>query len=517
MRNLIYFMVACCALPSFALAQSQPHVDDIFKKLDADADGLLSKDEVKNSGRFERQFSRWDTDRDGSVSKQEVIAFRAKFGIAADGSSLKKDKPAPSRRLEKTPEDAGKFSIPDVASLTRVDKNTRLNRQFASNSQFVLATPKHAVAGQSYVILTDHNQPKYLGALTRLSKHHSGTIINVNDLAALHQDQDELISLRNRLRTLQVKYLAIAPRIESFRENTVLGVWELVTTLDNDSLVDCYPAFLVASNEASFARLIDQSIQHVPIANQAVQPLAINQVQNSRETRSLQKSGILRKLFASHQLSTPVVSIYGPNTDNAPRLEGDQVYNLNVKSRRNFMKQFPAKAQAAMNDANLIVMHGHGIPGMSCSMDIDGIANDMSGKILLSGSCFSACPKRSDLPSMSRAPGGYEVESRDAFVLRAIDNGAIAAFGHQRLSSGFPHLFPVLEAWTEGQTVGQAYQQLINGLIELQGAQSGDFVIHENQKQQRRLPQQRFLYVVIGDPALQPLMPFGQTQTHASR
>jgi hypothetical protein len=169
-----------------------------------------------------------------------------------------------------------------------------------------------------------------------------------------------------------------------------------------------------------------------------------------------------------------------------------------------FVEQFPDEVVQSLETANLIIMHGHGVPGMSCSVDIGGLPADMSGKILLTGSCFSAAPPKSDLLKLRQAPGGYEVKTRDSFVLRAVDNGAVVAFGHQRLSSGFPHLYPVLESWMNGQTVGQAYQQLLNGLIELQGTKSGDFVI-SNSKQQQRPPQNRLLYVVIGDPALQPL------------
>ena len=116
---------------------------------------------------------------------------------------------------------------------------------------------------------------------------------------------------------------------------------------------------------------------------------------------------------------------------------------------------------------------------MSCSVDIDALPEDLNGKIVLSGSCFSASPWRSDLPKLREAPGGYQMEQRDAFVIRAVDQGAIVAFGHQRLSSGFPHLFPVLEDWLEGQSVGQAYQQLLNGLIDLQQTGPGDFMIAE--------------------------------------
>jgi hypothetical protein len=114
---------------------------------------------------------------------------------------------------------------------------------------------------------------------------------------------------------------------------------------------------------------------------------------------------------------------------------------------------------------------------------------------------------RSDLPSLRQAPGGYRVEARDAFALRAIDQGATAVFGHMRLSMGFPHLFPVLESWMKGQTLGESYQQLINGLIEIYGFRSGRFVVPADVPSGRRLPQNRLLYVVFGDPALQPFEP----------
>ena len=105
---------------------------------------------------------------------------------------------------------------------------------------------------------------------------------------------------------------------------------------------------------------------------------------------------------------------------------------------------------------------------------------------------------------MRRIPGGYEVKKRDAFALRAIDNGSTAFFGHMRLSMGFPHVFPVLEAWSQGKTVGESYQQLINGLIAVRGFRSGRFVVSPDRAAGRRVPQGLLLYVVLGDPAVQP-------------
>ncbi|MEO1999387.1 MAG: hypothetical protein ABGZ17_29430, partial [Planctomycetaceae bacterium] len=62
----------------------------------------------------------------------------------------------------------------------------------------------------------------------------------------------------------------------------------------------------------------------------------------------------------------------------------------------------------------------------------------------------------------------------------------------------------VLESWMEGQSVGQAYQELMNALIALQDLQPDQFVVRDRNVG-RSLPQNRLLYVVFGDPALKPL------------
>lgn len=59
----------------------------------------------------------------------------------------------------------------------------------------------------------------------------------------------------------------------------------------------------------------------------------------------------------------------------------------------------------------------------------------------------------------------------------------------------------------KGQTVGESYQQLLNGLIEMQQLGGGGFVIRNAQKGSKRLKQNQLLYVLIGDPAIQPLEP----------
>ena len=50
--------------------QEPPTVDEIFKQMDKDEDGKLSKAETK--GPLKKQFAKIDTDEDGFLSKEEV-------------------------------------------------------------------------------------------------------------------------------------------------------------------------------------------------------------------------------------------------------------------------------------------------------------------------------------------------------------------------------------------------------------------------------------------------------------
>lgn len=487
--TFLVVLFACCA--GYAQGQ-QPPVTEIYKIYDEDNNGLLEASEVAGS-RYARQFPRWDVDGDKQVSPKEIITFRRRFGIAADGTMLR----VPAQKLG-----GPKFVVPEIADLKRIAKGVRLSRDDARNSAFVLATEPHAVDGMQYVILTDHVEAAFLEPLQKLAAHHQGQILSVADLALLYQRPKQFAELQKRLQEIGPRYVAIAPRLDSFRENMLMGMWELLSTLDNDPEIDVFPGFLVASNASAFSKLVEQSLKHTAVAHGKLRPIAVSQVLSDAETRSLQKAAMLRQHFRKNNLETPVVAIYGKKAKTAPRLKGEQVWNLEAPGGGEFIESFSADLSSKFDESNLIIMHGHGIPGMSCSVDIQGIPANLQGKVLMTGSCFSASPSKSDLPEMRDAPGGYTVQKRDAFVLRAIDQGAIVAFGHQRLSSGFPHLYPVLECWLQGNTVGEGYQRLMNGLINLKEVESGGFVIREQTK--KRPPQNSLLYVVIGDPALQP-------------
>ena len=398
---------------------------------------------------------------------------------------------------------AQQFRIPEVGELPRIDRNSpRPASEVLRNSAFILRLKAHAPMGRGYLILTDHSAEGYLEPLRQLARHRKATLIKLADLAAVHQP-DTLRKLRTRLAELKPKYVALVPRMESYRENMLLGMWELLTTLDDDPFLDVFPGILLASSPARFKALIERTVNYRRITNKDLRPFAISQVPSNAETRSLQKAGILRKIFAGHGIETPTLAIYTPRATEAPELQGEKSWKIRLASKGNFVKSLAPEPQAALQEARLVIMHGHGIPGMSCSVDIEGIPAESKNQVVLSGSCFSAVPMKSDFPHMPSAPGGYKVGQRPAFAIRYVDCGATVFFGHMRLSSGFPHLYPVLEKWLEGSSVGESYQQLINGLIEMRGFRPGGFVV-EQPIQQRRLPQNALLYVIMGDPAIAP-------------
>nr|WP_225583494.1 hypothetical protein [Pseudoxanthomonas sp. PXM02] len=49
-------------------------MDERFTGLDTNKDGRLSRDEVKDKGRFAERFDALDTNKDGFLSKEELTA-----------------------------------------------------------------------------------------------------------------------------------------------------------------------------------------------------------------------------------------------------------------------------------------------------------------------------------------------------------------------------------------------------------------------------------------------------------
>ena len=74
------------------------------------------------------------------------------------------------------------------------------------------------------------------------------------------------------------------------------------------------------------------------------------------------------------------------------------------------------------------------------------------------------------------------------------------------IERGFSALVSRTGRLLQGQTIGESHQRLLNAIIAMRGFRKGRFVIPNDQLQLRRIPQNRLLYVTLGDPALRPCL-----------
>ncbi|MEM0925513.1 MAG: hypothetical protein AAGJ83_05705, partial [Planctomycetota bacterium] len=198
----------------------------MIAQLDSNQDGVLSQNEVKQS-RFARQFTRWDNNRDGKASPQEIIRFRARFGIDADG-----------RRIRSSGPPAPAWNVPDLHELPRVTRDTPADARARSQSAFILATHPHPSLGTAYGILTDHTDETYLQPLAQFAKARNAVWIKVPSLADLEREPMTVARVQTEIRKAGIGFLAIAPREDTFHETMLVSIWRLLSTLDEDDQVD---------------------------------------------------------------------------------------------------------------------------------------------------------------------------------------------------------------------------------------------------------------------------------------
>lgn len=114
-----YLTLCCLCVPSFAQTQN---LADRFARLDKNADGKLSPDEL----RAPKFFERFDRDGDGSLSLDEVVAFRSGSTPKSAPSPQSADtsfKPRPhSKEARRAGLDSQDLEMIDVAMQDSVDK-----------------------------------------------------------------------------------------------------------------------------------------------------------------------------------------------------------------------------------------------------------------------------------------------------------------------------------------------------------------------------------------------------------
>ena len=485
---------------------------DLIREVDADGDGKISAKESEKSPRAKRQFPRWDRDKDGFATSKEIIAMRRSFGIDADGNRIQR--PGTERP-------AAKLTFPKIEDITRIDPKTRGSAEERAWALGIIRTEAHPVDGEGYVILTDHQEEEWLEPLRRLGEHRNGKILILDDLATIHESEEKWNSVRERIAKEDPRFVAIAPRQESYREKMLVGIFKLLASFDDDPQLDVFPGLLVAPDADSFAKLIAHSIKYEPRPTDEFKAfLQCHFTDHSPDgLRTVQKVGILRDHFSSlGPKATPSLVIRSSKVPEEKPLKGDDI--VYATSERRLLTSFPDASREPLAGSPLLVMFGHGSPGMAAGFTVEAFHDvDLTGKIVLSGSCWSAAPTNLDFPMPRRDAAGTDLEDdKERFLMRAVENGAVVSFGHMRLCGGFRALYPVLESWTEGLTVGEAYQRLANALLAMERTPLDTFLALDPEKlpksgrQQRSpaIPGNQLLYVILGDPALQPFEALGK-------
>jgi hypothetical protein len=173
--------------------------------------------------------------------------------------------------------------------------------------------------------------------------------------------------------------------------------------------------------------------------------------------RAVEKTALLRDLFASIGSESSALIVRTPTASDERFPNVGSLGTIDVMNGQ-LIRQLPANVKQALAESRLLVMFGHGFPGMTCSLQVSSFRQvNLNNAVVLCGSCFSCVPRVSDISGA--------IGAREPFFCRAIIDGARLFYGHMHTNGGFPEMFVVLKALMNGETSGQAYQRLLNCLI----------------------------------------------------
>jgi hypothetical protein len=105
--------------------------------------------------------------------------FTARRVVASTAETAPRPAPATAGSAQTQ---SAELPVPNIADVTRVDRNTPPSQQDAITATYILKTSPHATLGDAYVIVTDQTDAAFLGPLQRLAKFHHGSIVRVKDL-----------------------------------------------------------------------------------------------------------------------------------------------------------------------------------------------------------------------------------------------------------------------------------------------------------------------------------------------
>ncbi len=397
--------------------------------------------------------------------------------------------------------------VPTPDQIPRVKPGKIPSLQARRMSCWVQDTKAHQPLGEAYVVLTDVQDQVSTKAVNNLLDHRKGKLLKLGSLKNLSSDPRAREQLRLQLIKLKPRYVAVVPQLQSYRENTLLSLWDVFTRLDEDPYLDVYPGLLVASDAKSLSGLIEKSIGY-DATKQSKNFFGISQIFDPGY-KSFQKIEVLKgslKKAGYTSANLTINSIPGlENRASFPAIAGNNHWVLQG-SRRNPVATLPGPARKKLEKSSLTMLFGHGVPGRIVGMKVDALNPvNFSNQIILSGSCYSGVGTATDCAMAGPVAGSLDPKLK-RFSLTMIDRGAVAVFCHMRLNMGFPHVYPMLETYLENRSLGEYYQRLINAFIEGQGGFTPQWYTKKTparSAQSRKMNQ--FLYMQIGDPALVPI------------
>jgi len=352
--------------------------------------------------------------------------------------------------------------IPSIAEI----KNPPSRDAFGPNATLLPTHPRPPL-GDRYVILTDQTEPEAVTALTRLAEFRHGAIVHTPSLGELYQSAAEFARLRQELRQLAPRYVAIAPKPESYRENMHLCMLRLLSSLDDQPGLGAFPGYLVAEDAAKLAALVDRTIAFQQITRAEIKPVSLGTIEDDGLTRyrSYQKAKILRKVFQEHGQEAPAVFIVtNPSlVERADFPKFDGAAGEIAMMPGAYREAFSALSDPvikALSERNVLFMFGHGVPDRVCGTRVSAFAPlNFSNELVFCGSCMSESPLHADRVNLEKQ------SATKRFGTVAMDNGAVMVLGHMGLCGGFPEVYPMAEHVFEGLSVGEAYQRVMNALI----------------------------------------------------
>jgi len=226
----------------------------------------------------------------------------------------------------------------------------------------------------------------------------------LKSLGTLFESSQEIEMVQDALRNLNPRFVAIAPRIESYRENMHLCMLKLLCGLDEDPELDVFPGYLMASDAAGLADLVERTVQFQAMRPDEIEPASIGAIEDTdaRRYRSYQKAKVMQKMFAEEGKDSPAIIITTRKShterEDFPELSADEgEIAMLPKSERYTFDQLSLPAELALNESNLLFMYGHGTTGRICGMDVDAFDGvDFTDELVFCGSCMSATPYEAD-------------------------------------------------------------------------------------------------------------------------